>query len=63
MKILIDENLIKTKYKYDNEWELIENVKKLYKDGSNYSSIGKIFNIKQYKNKIKNCKISLKKLL
>ena len=47
-KILVDEKLIKTKYKYDDEWELIEKVKKLYDDGNNYSSIGKIFSL-QYR--------------
>ncbi|MGL4946402.1 MAG: ISL3 family transposase [Cetobacterium sp.] len=47
-KILVDEKLIKTKYKYDNKWELIEKVKKLYDDGNNYSSIGKIFSL-QYR--------------
>lgn len=47
-QILTNQLLIKTKYKYDDEWELIEKVKKFYEDGNNYSSIGKIFNI-QYR--------------
>ena len=47
-KISIDQSLIKTKYQYENEWELIERIKKMYADGNNYSSIGKIFNL-QYR--------------
>ena len=47
-KISIDQSLIKIKYQYENEWELIEIIKKMYADGNNYSSIGKIFNL-QYR--------------
>ncbi len=47
-KISINQSLIKTKYQYDNEWELIERIKKMHADGNNYSSIGKIFNL-QYR--------------
>lgn len=47
-KISINQSLIKTKYQYENEWELIEKIKRMYADGNNYSSIGKIFNL-QYR--------------
>lgn len=47
-KISINQYLIKTKYQYDNEWELIERIKKMYADGNSYSSIGKIFSL-QYR--------------
>lgn len=47
-KISINQSLIKTKYQYEKEWELIERIKKMYAKGNNYSSIVKIFNL-QYK--------------
>lgn len=47
-KISINQSLIKTKYQYENEWELIERIKQMYADGNSYSSIGKIFNL-QYR--------------
>ena len=47
-KISINQSLIKIKYQYENEWELIERIKQMYADGNNYSSIGKIFNL-QYR--------------
>ncbi|MGL5152917.1 MAG: ISL3 family transposase [Clostridium sp.] len=47
-KISINQSLIKIKYQYENECELIERIKQMYADGNNYSSIGKIFNL-QYR--------------